>query len=68
MVTFLREENFPLPLSSLNCCSIHCITPAMQYGHNNEPVAHGAYIAKQRDEYDRTTFVSKVGLHIDFLV
>ena len=37
---------------------ICCITPAMQYGLGNEPVAHEAYIAKQR-EHNRTVFVSK---------
>ena len=31
----------------------HCITPAMLYGHNNEPVPYEAYIAKQHDEYNR---------------
>ena len=46
----------------------HCITPAMLYGHNNESVAREAYIAKQCDEYNRTVFVSKTGLHIDCLV
>ena len=45
-----------------------CITPAMQYGHHNEPVAHDTYIAKQVDEYNRTVFVSKTGLHVDCLV
>ena len=45
-----------------------CITPAMQYGHHNEPIACDAYIAKQADEYNRTIFVSKTGLHIDCLV
>ena len=44
------------------------ITPAMQYGHNNKPIAHEVYIAKQRDEYNKTVFVSKTGLHIDCLV
>ena len=44
------------------------ITPAMQYGHYNESVAHDAYIVKQADEYNRTVFVSKTGLHIDCLV
>ena len=46
----------------------HCTTPAMLYGHNNEPVAREAYIAKQRDEYNRTVFVSKTRLYIDCLV
>ena len=46
----------------------HYITPAMIYGHNNEPVACKAYIAKQCDKYNRTVFVSKTGLHIDCLV
>ena len=45
-----------------------CITPAMQYGHHNEPVARDAYIAKQVNEYNRNVFVSKTGLHIDCLV
>ena len=44
------------------------ITPAMQYGHHNEPVACDAYIAKQVDEYNRNVFVSKTGFHIDCLV
>ena len=42
--------------------SKQCETPAMQYDHSNEPVAHEAYIAKQHDEYNRTVFVSKTGL------
>ena len=40
----------------------------MLYGHNNKPVAREAYIAKQRDGYNKTVFVSKTGLHIDCLV
>ena len=44
------------------------ITPAIQYGHHNEPVACDAYIVKQADEYNRTVFVSKTGLPIDCLV
>ena len=44
------------------------ITPAMQYGHNNEPVAREAYIAKLRNEHNKTVYVSKTGLHIDCLV
>ena len=45
-----------------------CITPAMQYGYYNEPVARDAYITKQVDQYNRTVFVSKTELHIDCLV
>ena len=62
-----RSTSFgPLVIKMLY--SRHCITPAMQYGHNNELVAHKAYIAKQRDEHDRTVFVRKTRLHIDCLV
>ena len=41
-------------------------TPAIQYGHDNEPVAHEAYISKQHDEYNRTLFVRKIGLQTCF--
>ena len=44
------------------------ITPTIQYGHRNEPVACDAYIVKQADEYNRTVFVSKTGLLIDCLL
>ena len=37
----------------------------MQYGIDNEPVAHEAYIAKQR-EYNRMVFVRKTGHNIDW--
>ena len=39
----------------------------MKYGYDNEAVAWKAYIAKQR-EHQHTVFVTKTGLHIDYLV
>ena len=44
------------------------ITPAIQYGHHNKPVARDAYIIKQANKYNRTVFTSKTGLHIGCLV
>ena len=46
----------------------HCLTPAMKYGQYHEATACQAYITKQRDEYHRTVFVTRTGLHIDCLV
>ena len=63
-----RKSTSVTPLVTRHLYGKRCVTPAMQYGHDNEPVAREAYIAKQRDEYNRTVFVSKTGLHIDCLV
>ena len=46
----------------------HCLTPAMKYGQYHEATACQAYITKQHDEYHRTVFVTRTGLHIDCLV
>ena len=62
-----RTSSSPAPLVTKLLYGKHYITPAMQYGIDNEPVAREAYIAKQH-EHNRTIFVSKTGLHIDCLV
>ena len=43
------------------------ITPAMQYGHHNKPVAGDFYIAKakQADKYNRAVFASKTCIQIN---
>ena len=62
-----RRSSFT-PLVSRLLYGKHCLTAAMKYGHYNESVAREAYIANQRDEHHRTVFVTKTGLHIDYLV
>ena len=62
-----RTSSSPAPVVTKLLYSKHFITPAMQYGIDNEPVAREAYIAKQR-EHNRMVFVRKTGLHIDCLV
>ena len=62
-----RTSSSPVPVVTKLLYSKHFITPAMQYGIDNEPVAREAYIAKQR-EHNRMVFVRKTGLHVDCLV
>ena len=62
-----RRSSFA-PLVSRLLYGKRCLTVAMKYGHDNEAVAQEACIAKQRDEHQRTVFVTKTGLHIDCLV
>ena len=61
-----RRSSFA-PLVSRLLYGKHCLTAAMKYGHDNEAVARKAYIAKHC-EHQRTVFVTKTGLHIDYLV
>ena len=63
-----RASTSFVPLVMKHLYGKQCITPAMQYGHYNEPVPRDAYIAKQVDKYNRTAFVSKTRLHIDCLL
>ena len=63
-----RASTYFVPLAMKLLYGKQCVTPAMQYGYHNEPVTCDAYIAKEVDEYNRTIFVSKTGLHIDCLV
>ena len=55
------------PLVSRPLYGKHCLTAAMKYGHDNEAVTRKAYIAKQH-EHQCTVFVTKTGLHRDYLV
>ena len=70
-ITKRRTSSSPAPLVTKLLYSKHYMTPAMQYGVDNEPVAREAYIAKQH-EHNRTIFASKAasktGVHIDCLM
>ena len=66
--SFVKRRSSFAPLVSRLLYGKHCLITAMKYDHYNESVAWEAYIAKQRDEHHRTVFVTKTGLHIDYLV
>ena len=65
--SIVKRRSLFAPLVSRLLYGKHCLTAEMKYGHGNEAVAQEAYIAKQR-EHQRTALVTKIGLHIGYLV
>ena len=64
--TVKRRYSFA-PLISKLLYGKHFLTAKIKYAHDIEAIACKAYTTKQR-EHQRTVFVTKLGLHIDYLV